>query len=75
MANYDHSLDIRPKKNSKKLFDKFTYCYTYMPIYGSKFWNLGGQKIGQLFDSSEIYTFWPSKQPISDLFKSLYQGM
>ena len=42
-----------PKK--KKFFHKFTCCYTSMPIYGSKFWNLGGQK--------NWTTFWHLKNP------------
>ena len=54
----------RHQKKSKKLFHKFTYCYTFMLIYGSKF-----------FDISKIGTFWSSKQPISDLFKNPKQGM
>ena len=41
----------------KKFFCKFTCCYTSVPIYGSKFRNLGGggvKKIRQLFDISKI---------------------
>ena len=46
-----------------------------MPIYGSNFRNLGGQKeIEQLFDMSKTTTLWPSKQPISHVFKNPYQG-
>ena len=37
------------------------YAYISMPIYGSKFVNLGGQKIGEFFDISKISTFQPSK--------------
>ena len=38
----------------KKLVFKFTYGYTSMPIYGSKFQNLGGERNGQLFDILKI---------------------
>ena len=52
MANYSnsHSSETRPqKKKKKKFFHKFTCCYTSVPIYGSKFWNLGGQKNSTIF--------------------------
>ena len=56
MANYsnDHSSESGlKKKKSKKLFCKFTYCYTYMPIYGSKFRNLGGSKKSDNFMTAQ----------------------
>ena len=40
----------------KKMLIKFRYCYTFMPIYGSKFQNLGVKKIWQFFDISKIST-------------------
>ena len=45
-----------------------------MPTYGSnsKIW---GSKKGEFFDISKIGTFWPSKWPISDIFKNLSQGV
>ena len=54
MVSYskDHSSDIGSKK--KKLFHKFTYCYTSMPIYGLKFQNLGFKKDQTTFDISQI---------------------
>ena len=45
-----------------------------MPIYGSKFRNLEGQKNEQLFDISKISTLRPSKRPIGHVFKNPYQG-
>ena len=44
-----------PQKKKKKFFRKFTCCYTSVPIYGSKFWNLGGQK--------NSTTFWHLENP------------
>ena len=44
-----------PKKKKKKMLRNFTCCYTSMPIYGSKFWNLGCQK--------NLTTFWHLKNP------------
>ena len=40
-----HNSDTWPKK----MLHKFTYCYTFVPIYGSKLQNLGGQKIPTTF--------------------------
>ena len=55
MANYlkGHRSEMGPPQ--KKFFHKFTCCYTSVPIYGSKFWNLGGQK--------NLTTFWPLRNP------------
>ena len=48
-----------------------------MPIYGSKFQNLEGEKKVLTFLTSEkfskIGTLRPSKRPISDIFKNLKQ--
>ena len=40
----------------------------------SEIWG-GVEKKGELFDISKICTFWPSKQPISNLSKNPNQGV
>ena len=45
-----------------------------MPIYGSKFQNLGGSKKGEFFDISKIGTFQPGKWLIGDIFENPNQG-
>ena len=47
MANFSngHSSETGPVKKKKKItVFEITYSYTSVPIYGSKFQNLGGQK-------------------------------
>ena len=42
----------------QKMFRKFTYCYTSMPIYDSKFWNLGGSKISNNFLTAQKWALF-----------------
>ena len=55
MANYLHGHSSEMGTPPKKFFRKFTCCYTSVPIYGSKFQNLGGQK--------NLTTFWHLRNP------------
>ena len=70
----------RQEPPKKKLFHKFTCCYTSVPIYGLKFRNFrGGLKKFDNFLTSQkslkIGTFWPRKRPIGDLFENPNQGV
>ena len=58
MSNYSngHSSETEPPPKKKFFYMlQFTCCYTSVPIYGSKFWNLGGQK--------NLTTYWHLKIP------------
>ena len=63
-----------PEKNPKKWHFSFhivTDLCQFM-VANSEIW--GVKKNQQLFDISKIATLWPSKQPISHVFKNPYQG-
>ena len=70
MANYSnsHSTETRPPQKKKKFFHKFTCCYTSVPIYGSKFRNLGGQKNSTTFwhltNSKKLALFGPANNQL-----------
>ena len=67
MANFlnGHSLETGPvKEEKKKTVFQISYSYTPMPIYGSKFQNLGGsKKFDKDFGKWNLQTQSPTRRP------------